>query len=119
MELQSRITNEHMEKFNLTEAPLARIRIIKYEQNHYKFILTTHHLLFDGWSQGVILSEIADVYSKLHGGKEISFQPAKQFSDYILWNEEQKQKADFTKACTFWNDKLKNVYTDRLLPDYG
>lgn len=117
MELQSRITNEHMEKFNLTEAPLARIRIIKYEQNHYKFILTTHHLLFDGWSQGVILSEIADVYSKLHGGKEISFQPAKQFSDYILWNEEQKQKADFTKACTFWNDKLKNVYTDRLLPE--
>ncbi len=116
-DLQGRINDEYIRKFNLEEAPLARIRIIKYETNRYKFIFTTHHLVFDGWSQGVILSEIADVYSKLLGGKEISFPPAKQFSDFILWSEEQKQKDDYKAACCLWNEKLKAPFTDRLFPE--
>ncbi len=117
MELQKKIIHEQMDKFNLVEAPLARIRIIKYEQDHYKFLFTTHHLLFDGWSQGVIVSEIAKAYTELRRVGKITFQAGRQFSDYILWSEEQKRKAGYTEACKFWNNKLKNTYTYGLIPE--
>src|SRR5215470_1777084 len=38
--------------FNLSEAPLLRLALIRMEENSYYFVVSQHHLLLDGWSFG-------------------------------------------------------------------
>ena len=54
--LEEITTADRREPFNLREVPF-RVTLCKTAENMHHMIVANHHILYDGWSTGVILKE--------------------------------------------------------------
>jgi hypothetical protein len=54
--------------FDLTAAPLLRVTLIR-APGTYRFVLTHHHLLLDGWSQQLVIADVLRAYARLRAGR--------------------------------------------------
>ena len=68
-ELAAIIDREVAEPFDLRTGPLLRIRIARLSPDHHVVIWTAHHIVCDGWSGGLLLSELAKIYSAAKKGR--------------------------------------------------
>ncbi len=70
---------ERKKRFDLHEVPF-RVSLCKVEAERYEMIIGHHHILFDGWSYGILLKEFLDAYG------EHSAPPVKTpFKEYVKW----------------------------------
>jgi amino acid adenylation domain-containing protein len=98
---------EREEIFDLCEVPF-RVTLCKVEEERYEMIISNHHILYDGWSTGIILREFVTAYSDLFNKKN-PVKPLKaKFKEFIRWNREQDIK---NKEETFWKDYLEGFDT--------
>jgi len=54
--------------FDLADAPLMRVWLIKTGEAEHQLVWTFHHLLFDGWSFPVLLQELFTLYEMISRG---------------------------------------------------
>jgi len=100
-------TKDRKEKFDLREVPF-RVTLCKVEEDKYEMIISNHHILYDGWSTGIILREFVTAYTDLFNKKN-PVKPLKtKFKEFIRWNREQDRK---NKEKAFWKDYLKDFDT--------
>lgn len=114
--LKEIVETEKYQEFILHKAPLIRLHIVKLNGLNYKLIFTSHHILFDGWSMNVILSELAAVYSSIIQNKESDVTTATQFREFINWKHKLLEKPDFSHTCSFWKDTFNTLDQIALLP---
>lgn len=97
--------NEHLQMetkvFDLVTGPLIRAKIIKLTQEHHILILTLHHIITDGWSNGILLREIKDFYNAFCQEKSLNLPKPMQFSHYINWQIKQ-QANKLAEAEAYW-----------------
>ncbi|MFX6118964.1 condensation domain-containing protein, partial [Acinetobacter baumannii] len=48
--------------FDLSEAPLLRLVLVRTDEERYHQIYTNHHILMDGWSNSQLLGEVLQRY---------------------------------------------------------
>ena len=89
--------------FDLAQAPLMRLALIRLEESHYELIWSHHHLLMDGWSSFLILKDVRAIYQALSEGRDYRLEPLRPYRDYINW----LQRQDLSKAEGFWRTALK------------
>src|SRR6185437_5045167 len=68
--VQQYVDTDRKKGFNLGEAPLLRLALLRVEDEHYYFVFTFHHLLLDGWSNALVLKEVKAYYDAYLVGKE-------------------------------------------------
>ena len=51
--------------FDLVEGPPVRARLFKLSEMAHALVLTAHHIICDGWSVNVIVTELAEIYASL------------------------------------------------------
>jgi len=102
--------------FDLQKAEVPfRITLCKIDEFKYEMILSSHHILFDGWSSGIILEEFFDAYDRRCEAGEIrgiSRRDKAPFKDYVRWIQDRDSK----KQETFWRDYLKGINTRTWFP---
>jgi amino acid adenylation domain-containing protein len=93
--------------FDLTSAPLIRLKIYLLDQEKYLFLLTVHHTIADGWSLGVFLRELMFFYKEVTYGKntELPGLPI-QYADYAYWQTCHMQQEVLRNAMTYWKKQL-------------
>jgi amino acid adenylation domain-containing protein len=108
--LQHLCTLEAGRLFDLTCGPLLRTTLVQMQAEDYLLLLTTHHLVFDGWSTGVLLRELAQLYDLFTGGRqpELSALPV-QYTDYALWQREGASSAQLDRQLAYWQEHLTGV----------
>src|SRR2546421_1328693 len=89
--------------FQLKQAPLLRLNLIRIAQDTYHFTWSFHHLILDGWSVSLILGEVFAIYEASQQGQDIHLQTSRPYRDYISWLQQQ----DLSKAEKFWRQALK------------
>jgi len=98
-------------KFDLQHVPF-RITLCKLHPKQYQLIVSNHHILYDGWSNGIILREFFNAYNALSNGKK-SIKPIKtKFKEFVKWTREQ----DTEKQGEYWSDYLRGIDTGTRLP---
>src|SRR4029077_4295492 len=60
------VHEEALRPFDLARGPLARALLLRLEEREHGLILNTHHIVSDGWSQGVLVRESAALYAAFH-----------------------------------------------------
>ena len=103
------MAEERASGFDLTAAPLQRLRLIRLGDNRHALAWTHHHLLLDGWSVPVFMNEVMTRYQSLTVGGPPP-PPAPPYRDYIAW----LQRQDMTAAEAFWKQALAGVTPGRL-----
>ncbi len=68
--------------FDLVRGPAVRAHLVKFSRDAHAFIFTAHHIVCDGWSINIVVSELAEIYSKICLGETSSLPPAIPFSQY-------------------------------------
>ncbi|MBF2936489.1 non-ribosomal peptide synthetase, partial [Pseudomonas aeruginosa] len=92
--------------FDLSEAPLLRLVLVRTDEERYHLIYTNHHILMDGWSNSQLLGEVLQRYRG-----ETPSRSDGRYRDYIAWL--QRQDAGRTEA--FWKQRLQRLGEPTLL----
>ena len=111
------LESEAATAFDLGELPLLRVKLLKLGDKQHILLLTTHHIISDSWSMGVLFWEIARLYEAFSSG-ECSPLPELeiQYADYALW-ERRWLKADaIEKQLSYWRERLTNAPPRLELP---
>jgi amino acid adenylation domain-containing protein len=113
---------ESRQCFDLTQAPLLRVNILKLEEQLHLLLLSVHHIVTDGWSITLLLKEISAFYSAECQGTVCEQEPPLQFKDYIQEQLKQNQSAEMAKHQAYWLKQFAgsiptlNLPTDHPLP---
>jgi len=110
------IDKDREENFDLQHVPF-RVTVIRTASTRFIMLVTSHHILFDGWSQGILLKEFFENYREGVEGKEKNKPkkiktPFKEFLKYLK-NQEDLQKEN---AGIFWGNTLAGLETKGELP---
>lgn len=69
--------------FNLSRAPLIRFLVCRMTPEKFRFIITKHHILLDGWSMPILLRELFTLYS--NGVNVAELPPVAPYKHYLSW----------------------------------
>ncbi|WP_328350273.1 amino acid adenylation domain-containing protein [Mycobacterium sp. NBC_00419] len=78
--------------FDLARGPLIRFLLLELPDQNWRLVITAHHIVIDGWSLPVFISELLTLYR--HGGKPDTLAPPRLYRDYIGWLAERDPRAD-------------------------
>jgi len=101
------LSDEANYSFDLKKAGLFRVCLIKTDHDKYILIVNMHHIVFDGWSIGVLIKEIVDLYSAYSENTISELDELKiQYIDYALWQKEYLNGDLLLDKINYWKNKL-------------
>ena len=105
-------TKDRDEGFDLTQVPF-RVTLCKLDETQYEMVISNYHILYDGWSNGIILKEFFKAYHALRLDGQSLKPPAKPpFQKFLKWIQSQ----DKNRQEQFWREHLAGVETATELP---
>ncbi|WP_226439744.1 non-ribosomal peptide synthetase/type I polyketide synthase [Pseudomonas sp. MWU16-30316] len=70
--------------FDLEHEALLRATLLHCATDEHVLLINVHHIIFDGWSMQIFLSEVASAYSALVQGSEVNVESLNfDFGDYL------------------------------------
>ncbi len=108
--------------FDLTSGPLFRIHLVELSEEQHELLFTAHHMICDGWSFGMILSELATAYNARKSHQLPKLPPAVSFATYARMEYAEKNTDKTNQAEQFWIGKYKDsvpvldLPADRIRP---
>ncbi len=109
--LEAELTADVRRGFDLTQAPLMRIRVIRTGEACHRFVWSSHHLLLDGWSVALLFQEVFALYEAFCRGRDQTLERRRPYRDYIAWLRER----DGSVAEAFWRRALGGMTAPTLL----
>ncbi|UCJ07593.1 amino acid adenylation domain-containing protein [Chitinophaga pendula] len=103
--------------FDIERGPLFQFHLLKMKETEYLLIVVIHHIISDGWSQGILGNELITIYNSLHSGLT-PVLPAipVQYKDYSHWHNALIEAGHFSDQEHYWLDKLKDKPNGIVLP---
>lgn len=94
-----RITKEFIQPFDLSLAPLLRVKLIEFvsEKNKYLLVYDLHHIIADGTSMLILINEML----KLYAGDNLPNLKI-EYKDYAIWQNKFFQSDVMQKQEEFW-----------------
>jgi len=109
--------------FDLAAGPLFRTRLMRLASQNHIFVVTAHHVIFDGWSTNVFYSELSQLYNAAVKGLKTSLPMPLAFSEYANIQHSQLNSVGRATTEAFWLDQFKTlptalqICTDRPRPN--
>ena len=95
--------------FDLQHGPLFSTKIIKLSGREHLTILTTHHIICDGWSFEILLQDLAKIYMGLVKGINPDLEPVEYLSEYALLEREKIDTLATVETERYWLEKFANI----------
>ncbi|QRK05609.1 amino acid adenylation domain-containing protein [Archangium violaceum] len=116
-ELQRRVEEEFRRAFDLEMGPLVRALLLRVTVEEHVLVLVMHHIIGDGWSLGVLVRELAELYEAFSSGAEpaLAALPV-QYADYALWQREWLKGEVLEAQLSWWKGRLAGAPTALELP---
>jgi len=93
---------------DIAHGPLFFVRLIHISKQEHFLAYTVHHIACDGWSNGIIVRDFAEIFTALseHREPELPELPF-QFADFSVWQKDWLKSDDAQDALTFWKDQIQ------------
>ncbi|NQX87794.1 MAG: AMP-binding protein, partial [Halioglobus sp.] len=80
-------------------------------------VLSVHHVAFDAWSAGILLSEVAESYLKQLSGESAALAPLDiHYADYATWQRAYLKGQYLEQRLDFWRQALAGAPESLKLP---
>ncbi|MBV9786945.1 MAG: amino acid adenylation domain-containing protein, partial [Chloroflexi bacterium] len=101
------VSTEALLPFNLQRGPLLRVTLLQLADTEHIVVFTTHHIISDGWSVGVIVGELGQLYSAFTRGEEPALPELPiQYADFAVWQRSWLQGAALERQLGYWQHQL-------------
>jgi len=106
-ELRRQIAAEMNKPIDLQNGPLFRLTMFRRAENDYAVVASTHHIIHDGWSMGVLLAELGMLYPAYAAGKPMQLPELPiQYVDFSAWQRRLLQGETLEHLRNYWKDQL-------------
>src|SRR6185369_15892014 len=120
----ARLARQEAERpFDLSRGPLARTILLRLEAEHHVALFTIHHIVADGWSMGVLVAELTELYRALIAAEPPSLPDLPiQYTDYAVWQRRRLAGEVLEDRLRWWRRRLAgaphvlDLPTDRPRP---
>lgn len=104
------IAEEAVYRFDLVRGPLVRICLLRLAPNEHVIVITTHHIISDAWSQGILVHELAVLYEAFLMGKPspLAELPV-QYTDFARWQRQYFKSERAEPHIDYWRRKLAGI----------
>jgi alpha-ketoglutarate-dependent taurine dioxygenase len=99
--------------FDITKPLLLRLFLLRAASDLYYFMCSYHHLLMDGWSAALVLSQVFEFYEAKSRGQELKLPAPHSFKDYLAL----LKRRNASESESFWRQTLKGFFAPTPLPD--
>jgi amino acid adenylation domain-containing protein len=121
--LEQQIQLEASIPFNLENAPLIRCSLLQISAREYVLLLTMHHIVSDGWSMGIFISELSSLYPAFCAGEPSPLPELPlQYADFAVWQRQWLSGVVLETQLNYWRSQLQGspellqLPTDRPRP---
>ncbi|MEU2182352.1 amino acid adenylation domain-containing protein, partial [Streptomyces thermolilacinus] len=109
--------------FDLTTGPLLRTVLVRLADDEHVLVLSTHHIVSDGWSLDVLTKDLKALYRAAADPQ--AAPPAElpvQYADFAAWEHDSWDRAAAADRFAYWERQLDEVQplalpTDRPRPE--
>jgi amino acid adenylation domain-containing protein len=108
-----RLTRDHAAfRFKLSVGPLLVLKLLKLSPQHHLLLVTMHHIICDGISNGVLMRDMVRWYEAILKGStpDLPELPI-QFADYAIWHQQWRAGEEPAASMEFWRKALGNGFT--------
>src|SRR6267378_8653379 len=101
-QFQALVDRERVRGFDLKQAPLMRLVLVRAAEREHWMLWTFHHILLDGRSRFLLLQELFAFYEAFARGGDIDLPLPRPYRDYIKWLHTLDERA----ANAYWQRLL-------------
>jgi amino acid adenylation domain-containing protein len=96
--------------FDLARGPNVRPALLRLQNDEHILLLIMHQIVTDGWSQGVLLNELAECYEARLTGRAPKLKDLTiQYADFALWEKELLAGDSLQRSLSYWKEQLSGV----------
>ncbi|HEX3045790.1 MAG TPA: amino acid adenylation domain-containing protein [Bacillota bacterium] len=104
--LREEMEQERSLEFDFTEPPL-RVSLFQLAPAESEMVINSHHIGYDGWSNGIILNELFRAYAALGEGRIMDWPVKQKFKQFVKEIREQDQG----RLEDYWKKYLEGLDT--------
>ncbi|KYC42747.1 hypothetical protein WA1_15530, partial [Scytonema hofmannii PCC 7110] len=106
-----------IEPFDLATVALIRATLVVLSETEHVLNVCMHHIVSDGWSIGVLVSELAALYNAYAQEQPSPLVPLPiQYADFALWQRQWLLGDVLQSQLSYWLQQLANAPTFLPLP---
>ncbi len=103
--------------FDLARGPLLRVLLLRVAEGDHVVVLTLHHIVSDGWSMGILVGELRDLYEAFAQGRPSTLPELPiQYADFAVWQRRWFQGEALEAQLDYWKRQLQGAPTALDLP---
>ncbi|HXW54789.1 MAG TPA: condensation domain-containing protein [Candidatus Cybelea sp.] len=109
--------------FDLRREPPFRASLLCFGPQDHALLLVTHHLVYDDWSNGILIRELSALYQAFTAGQPSPLPDlAFQYGDFVRWQNERLNEQEYDSCLSFWKSQLSadndfyHLACDRIRP---
>ena len=115
--LKACVEAEIARPFDLQQGPLLRVSLLTVAENEHVLVLVQHHIVSDGWSMGVMVQELMQLYAAYSQGQDCALAPLPiQYADYALWQRSWMEAGEKARQLAYWRELLSGTQPVLELP---
>ncbi|HEY1917769.1 MAG TPA: amino acid adenylation domain-containing protein [Streptosporangiaceae bacterium] len=116
--LREILDTQAMRPFALPAGPLLRTWLMRLGGGEHVLGVVAHHVVFDGWSAGIFVAELAALYEAQTAGTGCGLADLPvQFADYALWERARLTGPLLDELAAYWRGALDGCETLRFPTD--
>lgn len=103
--------------FDLEAGPLFEAHLIRIDSGHHILLFHMHHIVFDGWSVGIFMNDLKNLYESYCRKQRHTLEPlAYQYADFSAWQRKTLTDEQIDKHLQYWLTKLDGAPQTIELP---
>jgi amino acid adenylation domain-containing protein len=103
--------------FDMENGPLFRVTLIALSPREHLLILNMHHIISDGWSIGVLTTELSTLYRAAVAGEPSPLPELPiQYADFAAWQHRLLQGEALERQIGYWRKHLEGAPATSELP---
>jgi amino acid adenylation domain-containing protein len=115
--LTAAMHQERKQAFDLARGPLVRMRLLKMGEQEHVLLRSFHHIVCDGWSQGVFNREFFSLYEAFHEGRDATLEALPiQYADFSVWQRNWLKEDVLNAHLEYWKKQLSDIPEQLSLP---
>ncbi|MFT7465385.1 MAG: amino acid adenylation domain-containing protein, partial [Pseudohongiellaceae bacterium] len=108
---------QHKRGFDLGTGPLFRATVVRFSDAAHAFIVSLHHIIADGWSLSVMMTDLTAFYNgRRRGVAALLPEPAVSYADWAHWQRKRLSGEPLAQLLGHWRGVLDGAPMHLELP---
>jgi amino acid adenylation domain-containing protein len=117
VQVQAALAYQSHTPFDLAAGPLVRTGVIRLAADEHLLLFNMHHIVSDGWSIGVLISEVTAIYGAYVEGRTSPLAELPiQYSDFAEWQRSYLSGDVLARQLSYWHEQLDGAPALLTLP---